>query len=135
MKGLLSDANIEGHVRALARILDGDAWREVWAALNLSLRFFRDVGLAPNASDAAVWSFCQQEELILLTANRNESGPDSLEAVLRARNSPTSLPVFTLADPRHFELSREYAERVAERLLEYLMDIEQFRGAGRLFLP
>jgi hypothetical protein len=93
------------------------------------------VGLAANASDAAVWSFCQQEELILLTANRNEAGPDSLEAILRARNSPTSLPVFTLADPRHFEVSREYAERVAERLLEYLMDIDQFRGTGRLFLP
>ena len=31
--------------------------------------------------------------------------------------------------------SREYAERVATRLLEVLLDVEQYRGTGRLYLP
>jgi hypothetical protein len=32
-------------------------------------------------------------------------------------------------------LSREYAERVATRLLEVLLDVEQYRETGRLYLP
>jgi hypothetical protein len=32
-------------------------------------------------------------------------------------------------------LSREYAERVATRLLAVLLDVEQYRGTGRLYLP
>ncbi|HWG45363.1 MAG TPA: hypothetical protein VN688_21550 [Gemmataceae bacterium] len=31
--------------------------------------------------------------------------------------------------------SRAYAERVVERLLEYLIDIDNYRGTGRLYLP
>jgi hypothetical protein len=30
---------------------------------------------------------------------------------------------------------RLYAEKVAERLLDYLMRIDDFRGAGRLYVP
>jgi hypothetical protein len=71
----------------------------------------------------------------LFTANRNQKGDDSLEATIRRENTPTSLPVLTLANAKRFEESREYAERVATRLLEYLLDIETYRGSGRLYLP
>jgi hypothetical protein len=30
---------------------------------------------------------------------------------------------------------KAYAERVAERLLDYLMTIENYRGVGRLYVP
>lgn len=43
--------------------------------------------------------------------------------------------MFTVADPRRLMLSREYADRVAERLLGYLLDVDAVRGTGRLFLP
>jgi hypothetical protein len=56
-----------------------------------------DSGLQLDASDRAVWEACQREHVILLTANRNEAGPDSLQATIQQYSTPASLPVFTLA--------------------------------------
>jgi hypothetical protein len=135
MRGILTDVNIQGQVRILFLILLSEAWRGFWADVNLPLVTLRDLGLAPNTSDAVVWQVCQKEQLVLLTGNRNADGPDSLEATLRSRNTPNSLPVFTIADTERVQHSRDYAERVAVRLLEYLLDIDRVRGAGRLYLP
>jgi hypothetical protein len=135
MRGLLADINILGHLRALIAVLEDDYWRDVWHSLNLPLYSFRDFGLATNASDALVWQKCQDEELVLLTGNRNSDGPDSLEAVLRAKNTPACLPVFTVGDTERVLQSKQYAERVVERLLEYVLDVENYRGTGRLYLP
>ena len=65
----------------------------------------------------------------------NDEGPDSLEATIRALNVPSSLPVLTIADPELVLASRDYAERVAIQVLEYLLDLDHFRGVGRLFVP
>jgi hypothetical protein len=73
--------------------------------------------------------------VILITNNRNSDSPDSLEATIRRYNTAHSLPVFTIADLDKFRMNRSYAERVLERLLEYLLEIEGVRGTGRLFLP
>lgn len=135
MKAILGDINIQGHVRALVPILESTDWREVWTFLNLPLLTFRDVGLALKAKDAVVWQVCQEQEIILLTANRNADDADSLETTIRLRNTANSLPVFTIADADQVLQSRSYAERVVERLLEYLLDIDNFRGTGRLYLP
>ncbi len=54
---------------------------------------------------------------------------------MRAKNTATSLPVFTLANAERVFHSRDYAERVAVKLLEYLLDIDRVRGTGRLYLP
>jgi hypothetical protein len=134
-RAILSDVNIQGHVQALVHFLEGPAWRDVWASLGLGLCTFRDLGLAPDVVDSILWQQCQDEQVILITANRNAAGPDSLEVMLRSRNTPESLPVFTLADPDRVLHSRDYAERVVERLLDYLLDIDQYRGTGRLYLP
>jgi hypothetical protein len=45
------------------------------------------------------------------------------------------LPVLTISDAGRVIHSREYANRVVETLLQYLMDIENVRGTGRLWLP
>jgi hypothetical protein len=135
VRAILADADVRGQVRVLASILNGPTWRELWAQLQLSLLTFRALGLNPNVSDAVLWQVCQQQQVVLITANRNAEGPDSLEATLRAHNTLTSLPVFTLADPRRVLHSREYAERVVESLLEHLLEIDAYRGAGRLYLP
>jgi len=71
----------------------------------------------------------------LVTANRNADTADSLERVIRAENQPDSLPVLTLADPRRVERDRAYAERTAERILDYLLRIDELRGSGRLYAP
>lgn len=96
---------------------------------------FRDLNLSQQTSDAVIWLTCQQEQMILVTANRNADGPDSLEMTLRTQNTTTSLPVFTIANAERVFHSRDYAERVALKLLEYLLDIDRVRGTGRLYLP
>ena len=86
-------------------------------------------------SDRDLWQVCQQREIVLLTANRNDEGPESLEATIRALNDPGSLPVFTIADPESVFMRRDYAERVAIQILEYLLELDNFRGVGRLYVP
>jgi len=94
-----------------------------------------DLGLQPDASDRDVWEACQCEQVILLTANRNDDGPESLEATIQQHNTPASLPVLTLASEQRVLRDRLYAEAVADRLLELLFDIGSYRGSGRLYVP
>ncbi len=135
MKGILSDNDILGQMRVLHFILDNEPWREIWRSFNLAQRTMAELGLVTTSSDAAIWHVCQKEQIILITGNRNKRGPDSLEATIQSSNTPQSLPVFTIADCLRITHSRAYAERVVERLLEYLIDIDNFRGTGRLYLP
>ena len=107
MKGILSDINIQGHVDLLVLCMKAEPWKLFWEHLNLSYLQFNDVGLPPNALDSLVWQTCQNEELILLTDNRNKKGQDSLEMTIQARNTPTSLPVFTFASVPHLIASQD----------------------------
>ena len=96
---------------------------------------FESLGLARDAADKLVWQRCQERDVVLVTANRNRRGPDSLEETIRTLNTRQSLPVITIASPERIARDRAYAERVAERLLEFLMSIESYRGVGRLYVP
>jgi hypothetical protein len=110
-------------------------WGELWHDLECTVCTFEDLDLAVDASDAAVWQACQAGEVLLVTGNRNAESPESLEITIRQQNRPNSLPVLTLADPNRIAYDRPYAESVVERLFDILIDINVFRGAGRLFLP
>ncbi len=116
MKGILADANIVGQVEYLAQLMQSDAWVEFWQALGLVLQRFPDVGLANNSSDIDIWNKSQEKQLILITNNRNDDGPDSLENTIRRLNHSEALPVFTLANVDRLRSSRAYADRVVERL-------------------
>jgi hypothetical protein len=135
MTGILADNNVEGHLAALVQIMQDDYWGEVWTESGLAVVTFEDLGLARSASDAVLWQVCQREEIVLLTTNRNAAGPDSLEATIRSENTLGSLPVFTLANAERVLTDKAYAELVAEKFLGYLLDIELYRGSGRLYLP
>ncbi len=135
MSGIVADHNCTGHLARLLAILDGEEWSEIWRSLRLTTYEFGSVGLDRTASDRDVWLACEREGLALLTANRNREDPDSLEAILRERGTANSLPVFTIADADRMLKDKRYAERVVERLLEYLLEIEGVRGAGRVWLP
>jgi hypothetical protein len=82
-----------------------------------------------------IWQKCHKEQLVLLTANHNEKGAESLEFTIRSFNQPNSLPVFTLANQARMTKDRIYAGRVADQFLEYAFDIDNLRGTGRLYLP
>lgn len=133
--GILADANCEGHLALILRIFQ-QTWRqEVWEFLGLASVSFTDLDLLPDASDREVWELCQREQIVLITANRNDDGPESLEATIQQHNTPQSLPVFPLANDQRVLRDRPYAERVADRLLETLFDIDSYRGTGRIYLP
>ena len=135
MRGILADINVVGQRDALLSIWTSDTWRDFWDGLGLSVETFRTLGLSDTASDALIWRTCQREGLVLITGNRNDDGPDSLEATIRDENQPESLPVITIGDADRVLRDRLYAENVAERLLDYLMRTDEVRGVGRLYVP
>ncbi|MFO0810376.1 MAG: hypothetical protein U0746_17265 [Gemmataceae bacterium] len=132
---LLVDANLDGHADLLAARLQSDLWREFRDYLNIHILHFEDVPLDRDATDEAVWRLCQERGYWLLTANRNHESADSLEAAIRREGTADSIPVLTLADPQRALQGGAYLDRVVERLLVYLLNPEQYRGTGRLYLP
>jgi hypothetical protein len=132
---ILIDANIEGQgTRIWLRMQSAD-WRDLTTALDVTLRTFREVGLDPASPDDVVWRFCQAQGYYLLTSNRNEESADSLEATLRREGTSTSLPVFTLPLPDRVYSSPSFLDRAVEKLLDYVLDADNIRGAGRLYVP
>jgi hypothetical protein len=135
VKGILADINVVGQVVYLVKLMQAEPWTEFWNDLGLVLHRFEDLGLTATAKDVEIWQQCQAHALILITDNRNDDSPDSLTAAIRKFNTPTSLPVFTIADLDKFGASREYEKRVLATLYDYLLRIDEVRGTGRLFLP
>jgi len=83
-------------------------WLDIVA---IELVTFADVGLPADSDDRVVWRFAQANQMLLLTANRNAKGEDSLERVMREENTPTSLPISQLA------IGRDYRNMAIENLV------------------
>lgn len=135
MPTILFDENISGYASLLARILFSPAWDEISRSFDVRLATYDDVGLKPGTTDDQLWEFCQANRIYLLTNNRNEDDPLSLETMIRTRSLDSSVPVFTISDVERLRFERDYAENVAVKLLEYLAAEDNIRGAGRLYLP
>ena len=58
-----------------------------------------------------------------------------MQVLLRLLTSGGVDPQLTISEPQRMLSIRAYAHRVVERLLEYLIDVENLRGTGRLYLP
>ena len=89
-----------------------------WSSL-VSIQFvtFMEMGLPINSKDRVVWQFAQTNGMLLLTANRNAKGEDSLERVMREENTPTSLPIITIGDRTRVS-EYDYRDACVERLVE-----------------
>jgi hypothetical protein len=111
--------------------MDSEGWLKL---LDIPMLTFDDVGLSIDSSDRDIWRLAQERQLILLTGNRNKDGKDSLEQTIQDENAPTSLPVVTVSIVERLE-DRIYRERCAERLAEIIFDIEDYLGAGRIYIP
>ena len=135
MLGILADVNITRQFRVLVSMLAQEPWREFWDYLCIKEFYFEDVGLDAKAPDSQVWAICQSKKLVLITANRNAAGPDSLEEAIRKHNSPDDLPVLTLSNHKRFLKDKAYASKVADKAIDFLLDIEIYRGSGRLYVP
>ncbi len=127
----LIDYNLTGDAVLFWGTLSAEGWLDL-----LSIRFFtfQEVGLPMDSSDRVVWDFAQTNQMILITANRNMKGDDSLEQTMREENTPTSLPILTVGNPDRFDES-SYRQKCATRLIEILFDLENYMGVGRIFIP
>ncbi len=135
MPRIMADYNVEGHLDVLLRIWTSPVWNDLWQQMGCHVESFQRHGIAPDMPDAELGRFCQEQQIILLTGNRNAEGEDSLEITIRNNRTDTTLPVLTIATPAQVIIDRAYAERVAERILEYLLDLQNLRGVGRLYVP
>ena len=135
MPKIMADHNVEGHLQVLLNIGSAPDWGNVWAEIACEIESFERLGIAHDTPDAALWELCQQHQIVLLTGNRNADGEDSLEATIERRCTDHSLPVVTIGDPDRLMRDREYAARTAAQLFEYLLELENLRGTGRLYVP
>lgn len=128
----LIDHNLEGHAVILLGAIANQGWLDF-----ISIQFvtFQEIGLAIESSDRIVWQLAQTQQMILLTANRSMKGTDSLEQVMREENQPTSLPVITIGNANRLLVDFEYREKCAEKLIEITVDIEDYNGTRRIFIP
>ena len=96
---LLVDYNLDGYAIIFLGILAKGTWLEF-----ISVQFvtFREVGLAMESSDRVVWRYAQEHQMMILTANRNMKGEDSLEQVMREENNENSFPVLKISNLDRF---------------------------------
>jgi hypothetical protein len=128
---VLADHNLEGQAVLLWGTLATEGWLTL---LPLRLVMFHEVGLPTDSTDRDVWRYAQTHQMVLLTGNRRKKGVESLEQVIREENTPTSLPVITVARLNRLD-ERAYRERCSSRLVEIMLDIESYIGVGRIFIP
>ena len=128
----LVDHNLRGHSVVLAGSLAASGWLEL-----ISIRFvlFEEVSLAVTSDDRVVWQYAQDNQMILITANRSMKGKDSLDQVMRDENTPASLPVVTIGNIDRLMAEPDYRERCVDRLVDIVIDIEDYQGARRIFIP
>lgn len=137
MRGLLADVNVQGHLHILRRLLVAFDLSTILAESHIDLVTFSDLDLPGDLDDRELWNRCQQDGWVLFTENRNNDGPDSLEATLSESWRVGRLPVLTLSSKDRFERDRGYAERVAADIAEILFGIvhEQYLHRTRIYVP
>lgn len=128
---ILVDHNMEGQATLLGGTLVTEGWLDL---IPVRLVTFAEVGLPFDSSDRSVWRFVQAQQMLLLTDNRSMKGADSLEQTPREENTPTSLPILTIGSVNRLD-ERGYREECAERLVEIVLDLENYLGASRIFIP
>jgi hypothetical protein len=73
--------------------------------------------------------------MILITANRSIKGENFLEQVMREENTPTSLSVVTIARIDRLLVEPDYGECCVNRLVDIVVNIEDYQGVRRIFIP
>ncbi|MFB2978054.1 ACP S-malonyltransferase [Microseira sp. BLCC-F43] len=128
----LVDHNFKGHARILLGSIASQGWLDV-----VPIRFvmFEEVGLSIDSSDRVVWRVAQENQMILLTANRSMKDEDSLEQVMREENTQDSLPVVTIGNADRVLNDSSYRERCVDRIVEIAIYTANYMGARRVFIP
>ncbi len=128
---VLADYNLNRQAILISGSLVAGGWLDL---APVRLVTFEVVHLPADSNDRVVWRFAQANGILLITANRNAKGEDSLEQVMREENMPDSLPIITIGDSERVN-EYNYRENCVERLVEIVIDIQDYLGSGRLFIP
>lgn len=128
---VLVDYNLTGYVILFQGTLAAEGWLDL---LPISFVTLKEVGLAVDSNDRVIWRFAQSNQMLLLTANRNAKGENSLEQTIREEGTSTSLPVITIGNLDRL-VERAYREQCSARLADIVLSIENYLGVGRLFIP
>lgn len=128
----LIDHNLKGHALVLFGAIASEGWLDI-----APIRFvtFAEMDLSIDSDDRVVWRLAQENQIILLTANRSMKGKDSLEQVMREESTSASLPVITVGNADRLLNDSEYRGRCVESLIKIVLDIDSYRGARRIFIP
>jgi len=127
----LVDYNLDGYAILFLGMLTKLGWLEL---LPIQFITFKEAGLSMDSSDRLVWHYAQSNKMMIFTSNRNMKGEDSLEQMIRSENAADSFPVVTISDLERLD-EFDYRLRCVERLVEIVLDIENYMGVGRLFIP
>ena len=128
----LIDHNLKGHALVFLGAIASQGWLNI---LPIQFVTFDEMSLPIDSDDRVVWRLAQENQMILLTANRSMKGKDSLEQVMREENTSESLPVITVSNADRLLNDSEYRERCVESLIEIVLDIDTYLGARRIFIP
>ncbi len=115
---VLADYNLNRQAILLSGSLVTGGWLDL---APMQLMTFAGIGLSADSNERVVWIFAQTNGMLLLTANQNAKGEDSLEQVMREENQSTLFPIITIGDP----------DRVNEFDYQEHCDIQDYMGSGR----
>lgn len=127
---ILFDHDIEGFDVFLITGLRETGWDQ---ELTFEFLRLRDLRLPDDCTDREIWRRCQQAGMFLITQNRNSDDDTSLQATLETENTGESLPVITIPDAEKLVLT-DYRQQAAHRLVEIILDLENYLGVGRVYI-
>jgi hypothetical protein len=128
----LIDHNLKGHALVFFGAIASQGWLDI---VPIQFVTFDEMSLSMDSDDRVVWRLAQENQMILLTANRSMKGKNSLEQVMREENTSESLPVITVSNADRLLNDSEYRSQCVESLIEIVLDIDTYRGARRIFIP
>jgi hypothetical protein len=128
----LIDHNLKGHALVFFGAIASQGWLDIAPVQFVT---FDEMNLSIDSDDRVVWRLAQENQMILLTANRSMKGKDSLEQVMREENTPESLPVLTVSNADRLLNDSKYRGQCVESLIEVALDIDTYLGARRIFIP
>lgn len=128
----LIDHNLKGHALVFFGAIASQGWLDI-----VSVQFvtFTELDIPTDTDDRTVWRLAQENQMILLTANRSMKGEDSLEQVMREESTSASLPVVTISNADRLLSDPDYRSRCVESFVEIVLSIESYRGTQRIFIP
>lgn len=124
----LIDHNLKGHSLVFFGAIASQGWLDI---VPIQFVTFDELDFPTDSDDRVVWRLAQENQMVLLTANRSMKGKDSLEQVMREESTAGSLPVVTISNADRLLNDPEYRGRCVESLIEIALSLDSYRGVNR----